>query len=99
MSARVLQFSCHRFSAADLAYLDRLTTRMIDSGIWACVQRFAGYPNQDGRVDAIAIILPGDEIPSYAIERHADGSYCLVDINSSQVIRLGRTVQAVTLGL
>jgi hypothetical protein len=99
MSATVLQFSCHRFSAADLDYLHRLASRMIDSGVWASVQRFAGYPNEDGRIDAIGIILPGDEIPSYAIERHADGSYCLVDISSFQVIRLGRTVQAVTLGL
>jgi hypothetical protein len=99
MSATVLRFSCHKFSAADLAYLDRLTSRMVDNGVWACVQRFAGYPNEDGCIDAVAITLSGDDIPSYAIERHADGSYCLVDINSFQVIRLGRTVQAVTRGL
>jgi hypothetical protein len=72
---------------------------MVDAGVWACVQRFAGYPSGDGRVDALAIILPGDDIPSYSIERHADGCYCLVDMNSSEVIRLGRTVQAVTRGL
>jgi hypothetical protein len=99
MSAAVLQFSCHKFSAADLDYLNRLASRMIDSGVWAGIQRFAAYPNEDGRIDAIAIILPGDDVPSYAIERHADGSYCLVDIGGFQVIRLGRTVQAVTLGL
>lgn len=99
MSATVLLFSCHKFSAADLAYLNRLTNRMVDAGVWASVQRFAGYPGRDGRVDALAILLPGDSIPSYSIERRADGCYCFVDMNSAEVIRLGRTVQAVTIGL
>jgi hypothetical protein len=99
MSATVLHLSCHKFSAADLAYLDRLSGRMIRTGAWACVRRLAGFLGKEGRMDMLEIILPGDDIASFAIERHSDGSYCLSDLNGSQVILYGRTVQSVTRGL
>jgi hypothetical protein len=99
MSATVLQLSCHKFSAADLAHLDRLSGRMIRTGAWAGVRRSPGFLGKEGRMDMLEIILPGDDMASYAIERHSDGSYCLADLNRSQVILYGRTVQAITQGL
>jgi hypothetical protein len=99
MSATVLRFSCHKFSAADLAYLDRLTTRMIAAGDWSYVQRVAGFPTEHGRIDLLAVFLPGRDIPSYSIQRHSDGTYCLMNVHKSEVIKLGRTVQTVTSGL
>jgi hypothetical protein len=99
MSATVLHMSCHKFSAADLAHLDRLSGRMMRTGAWAGVRRSPGFLGKEGPMDMLEIILPGDEIASFAIERHSDGSYCLSDLNSSQVILYGRTVQAVTRGL
>jgi hypothetical protein len=98
MSATVLPFSCHKFSAADLDYLNRLTARMVAGGDWSYIQRFANFPAEHGRVDVVAITLSGSDIPSYSIERHSDGMYCLMNIHKSEVIKMGRTVQAVTKG-
>jgi hypothetical protein len=96
MTADIVDFPTHRFTAADLEYLEQLSENMIARGVWASCERHTDDGKKGPGFDQWLVCTDAISDAAFSISRRSTGRYFLTDARSGASILSGRTVQDIT---
>jgi hypothetical protein len=90
MTATIISFRSHRFTAVDVETLDNAASAMVALGMWGRLQYINASP---GPGFEMALIFAPDALaPNLIIKRHRNGTYLLVDSVSMAILSTGRAL-------
>jgi len=90
MTARIISFPSHRFSAVDAEILRGVESTMIAIGAWGRVQYLD--TTQGPGFDMVLIYSPEALAPNLIIKRQKTGAYMLIDSVSMEVMATAKTL-------
>src|SRR5262245_40404621 len=90
MTARIIPFPSHRFSAVDADILHGVESTMIAIGVWGRVQYLDAA--QGPGFDMVLIYSPDALAPNLIIKRQKTGVYMLIDSMSMEVMATAKTL-------
>jgi hypothetical protein len=91
MTAKIISFPSHRFSAVDAETLRGVESTMIAIGAWGRVQYLE--TSQGPGFDLVLIYSPDALAPNLTIKRQKAGTYMLVDSVTMEVMASAKTLE------